>query len=273
MKASIAIVLCAMAFAATCAAEEEPPAAAPVAAQAPDPDAERETAALAEAKAVRKSDPDRAKALLGGVLDTTTHRDRANAAWQALRLLGENRAPAQERGYLTHYWLIGPFASWELDEVWPPEQAYLSGDSWNGDVPAPWAGLTYPAKGGAQAAWRETAISDAFGVVDLLQRVSPEYYVLAYGVSVVHVPAEQDAVLRLGSDDGITVWLNGEKIHTNPSVRQFVADEDTVPIRLKPGRNEFFFKIGNGERLWLFAARLLDTEGRPLEFRHGTAAK
>lgn len=273
MKALAALVLCAMAFGGAYAAAEAPPAAAPTAAQAPDPNAERETAALDEAKALRKSDPARAKALLRDVLDTTTNRDRANAAWQALRLLGENRNPARERGYLTHYWLIGPFASWELDEVWPPEQAYLGGNSWNGDLPAPWTKQTHPAKGGAQAAWREAMISDAFGVVDLLQRVSPEYYVLAYGVSVVYVPEEQGAVLRLGSDDGITVWLNGEEIHTNPAVRQFQVDEDSVPIRLKAGRNEFFFKIGNGERLWLFAARLLNSNGKPLEFEHGTAAE
>lgn len=235
---------------------------------AKDPAVAAETARLAEAQEIRTKDPKRAETIFREILDTTAVREHANEAWQALQGMGVTGDPAHERGYLTQYWLVGPFPGDELDAPWPPERAYLEGASWDGADPAPWEGLEFPAKGGSTAKWRPEQIYDVFGYVDLLRNVSPEYYVVAYAVSVVYVDAAQSAELRVGSDDGVAVWLNGAQAHENDAVRKYARDEDHVPVELRAGRNEFFFKIANGERLWAFSARLLDTDGAPAAFRH-----
>ena len=51
--------------------------------------------------------------------------------------------------------------------------------------------------------------------------------------------------LRLGSDDGIKVWVNGELIHANKVLRPLAANQDAVTIKLKPGANEVLIKVVN----------------------------
>ena len=34
-----------------------------------------------------------------------------------------------------------------------------------------------------------------------------------FGYAVIHVDEAQEAVLRLGTDDGVRAWVNGEKVH------------------------------------------------------------
>ncbi len=48
-----------------------------------------------------------------------------------------------------------------------------------------------------------------------------------------------------GSDDGIEVWLNGKKIHSNDVPRGPGANQDMVNLDLKAGDNELFMKIYN----------------------------
>ncbi|HEX2973968.1 MAG TPA: SUMF1/EgtB/PvdO family nonheme iron enzyme [Tepidisphaeraceae bacterium] len=48
-----------------------------------------------------------------------------------------------------------------------------------------------------------------------------------------------------GSDDGITVWLNGKKIHSLDVPRGAGADQDRVPLDLKAGTNELLVRIYN----------------------------
>ncbi len=49
----------------------------------------------------------------------------------------------------------------------------------------------------------------------------------------------------LGSDDGIVVWLNGNKIHANNVPRGAAPDQDRVELPLQEGRNELLLKIVN----------------------------
>lgn len=53
------------------------------------------------------------------------------------------------------------------------------------------------------------------------------------------------ATLHLGSDDGITVWLNGQQVHENIVLRPAQPDQDIVAIKLKTGRNTLVFRINN----------------------------
>ncbi len=52
--------------------------------------------------------------------------------------------------------------------------------------------------------------------------------------------------LRLGSDDGIKVWLNGKPAFENKTSRSLVADSDRVTVNLNAGDNQLLVKIVNG---------------------------
>lgn len=56
----------------------------------------------------------------------------------------------------------------------------------------------------------------------------------------------QELMLRLGSDDGIRVWVNGALVHDNKIARGALPDSDLVKIKLTPGANSLLVKIVNG---------------------------
>jgi len=61
------------------------------------------------------------------------------------------------------------------------------------------------------------------------------------------ITAKQPGALGagLGSDDGIEVWLNGEKLLSNDVARGPGADQDRVTLELKAGENRLLLKIYN----------------------------
>ena len=52
-------------------------------------------------------------------------------------------------------------------------------------------------------------------------------------------------MLSLGSDDGIQVWLNGQKVLANDVARAVAPDQDKVVLQLASGENQLLLKINN----------------------------
>ena len=74
----------------------------------------------------------------------------------------------------------------------------------------------------------------------------------------LHSKEERTYQLRLGSDDGLMVWLRGEKVHENRSARGVSLDQDLVDLKLLPGQNEVIVKVVNTGGASGFAWRLWD---------------
>jgi putative heme-binding domain-containing protein len=135
------------------------------------------------------------------------------------------------------YWHIcGPFDNGTndagLDRVFPPEKAI--------DLKA-----TYQGKSGA-VAWRQVK-PDEKGYVDLqafLGKDSPDS--VSYLYREVESPADQDAKVLLGPDDGAKLWVNGQMVYTSRLHRPAAPEADTVMAKLKKGRNKLLLKINNG---------------------------
>jgi hypothetical protein len=68
----------------------------------------------------------------------------------------------------------------------------------------------------------------------------------AYVRSSVVSPIKQAAVLQLGSDDGVKVWLNGKLVHSNNVQRGATGLDDKVSLELEAGENKIQIKIVNG---------------------------
>jgi formylglycine-generating enzyme required for sulfatase activity len=59
----------------------------------------------------------------------------------------------------------------------------------------------------------------------------------------------------IGSDDGVELWLNGEKIHSKDVARGVSPNQDRVPLPLRAGENTLLMKIYNnsGEHGFYFS--------------------
>jgi len=86
----------------------------------------------------------------------------------------------------------------------------------------------------------------------------------AYALTWIDSDRATDALLALGSDDGVVVWLDAARIHTNLAARAYRSMEDEVPLRLRKGRNRLLVKVTQGGGDWKFCAHLLDTQRNPL---------
>ncbi len=67
----------------------------------------------------------------------------------------------------------------------------------------------------------------------------------AYIRGTITSPKARELTIRVSSDDGIKVWINGKLVHNNKVLRAF-NPIDTVTMPLNEGENKILFKISNG---------------------------
>lgn len=125
-----------------------------------------------------------------------------------------------------------------------------------------------PEKPAAQAEWRFVGVpADAKtpGLVELNVILGGNERA-AYLRTEILSPKAQEAMLALGSDDGLKVWVNGQQVLAKNVVRPYRAGEDKVKISLKQGTNALLLKIIQGGGEWSAAARLTAADGKALDF-------
>ena len=83
---------------------------------------------------------------------------------------------------------------------------------------------------------------------------------VTYAHSYVHSPYQRDAILLLGSDDGIITWLNGEKIIEKDVYTSWIADQYQIPVTLKKGWNRLLCKVSQDGGDYQLSARFVDEQ-------------
>ncbi len=66
-----------------------------------------------------------------------------------------------------------------------------------------------------------------------------------YLYRTITVKTPRPMLLSLGSDDGIQVWLNGQKLLSKDVSRAVAPDQEKVVAQLSPGENQLLLKINN----------------------------
>ncbi|MBI2513071.1 MAG: hypothetical protein HYV96_13930 [Opitutae bacterium] len=102
--------------------------------------------------------------------------------------------------------------------------------------------------------WRRVKSVD--GYIDLQAPLNARDYCIGYAWTEIDVPADTEAYLGIGSDDGLKIWLNGALVHDKWVRRLSRLDDDVVPLKLKAGRNTLLMKIQNAIGDWSFVYRL-----------------
>lgn len=153
-----------------------------------------------------------------------------------------NRADSQRATLKSHglpnlegkWYSVGPFDNTDkagFDFAYPPEKKV--------DLKA-----TYAGKNEAKAAWKEYPEFKLGQIVDL-QKLFPK--VRTNAVVYLYHTFESSRAFKLplsfGSDDYISVWVNGKRVLHEQDVRSAAADQYLVTADIKEGTNEILIKV------------------------------
>src|SRR5262249_54109725 len=140
------------------------------------------------------------------VLDELARRHELSPA-----LLPELRAIYSELKPITSWRLLGPFPISARPRV-------------DGDRP-PDAGATFDGAGGRRIAWQAAQVVDPKGQIDLAATYGSYDDRAAYGYAELSTLADRPAQMAVGSDDTLTVWLNGREVYEFSDRRGFEHEQ------------------------------------------------
>jgi HEAT repeat protein len=204
-------------------------------------------------KIAQAGDKDKAIALYRKAIRSSSDRGLLTAAVERLRALGVEVDIAADAGFVTHWWVLGPFAGrkrmTDTDAIATNAPPDLS-------APLTFEGEIYH--------WKAVRVSDPSGMLDLRAAVAQQDNCGAYAYAEVTSDGARDVMFKIGSDDSVIVWLNGRRIHAYLDDRGYAPDQDLVPTRLQAGVNHILFKALNGGADWACGLRITDANNAPL---------
>lgn len=167
-------------------------------------------------------------------------------AFNGMRLYRNNPPPgaaAKLAPPRTSDWkLVGPFPN-NFDMAFQPEKEIDFQKQYDGKA--------------GKVAWKKADFKDGqinnlaiFGKPELNNECT------VYLHREIEVGVPMDLPLSLGSDDGLAVFVNGERVLAENTSRACAADQNRLSVRLKTGKNNVLLKItqGNGEFAFYYSA-------------------
>ena len=116
--------------------------------------------------------------------------------------------------------------------------------------------------------WRRLA-SPLYAVVDLAAAYPDNNrYVALYAFATIDSPTARRVRATFGSNDGITVFLNGAVVFDKQAKQNLMIDEDEAWLPLHAGRNHLMLKVSQGAGGWGFSFRLPDETVRSRKNRY-----
>ena len=204
-------------------------------------------------KVAQAGDKDKAIDLYRRAIRATSDRGLIEAAVRNLRSLGVDIDIAAEAGFVSHWWVLGPF---------PGRKQMTERDVIATDAPVEVAAPVVA--DGKTFNWKHVQVADAVGMLDLREAVAPRDDCAAYAYAEVTSDADRDVIFKIGSDDAVVCWLNGKHIHSYNEDRGYAPDQDIVPTHLRAGMNFILMKVLNGGADWACGLRITATDNRPL---------
>ena len=104
--------------------------------------------------------------------------------------------------------------------------------------------------------WKRVSAHRRTGFVDLARDLAAENFCVAYAYARVESASARETILRCGSDDGIRIWINGERIHDHEIGRGYKPFSDEASVRLVAGTNHILVKIDNYHGHWGFGVMI-----------------
>jgi hypothetical protein len=123
----------------------------------------------------------------------------------------------------------------------------------------------YEGKGGKKIRWQAANFPD--GSVNNLRVFYDNDWASVYLYREIDAPDAGELPVSLGSDDTLSVWLNGAKILAENSMRGAAPDQNRAVLKLRPGKNHLLLKIGQGAGDWAFYFAA-EKQGAPIPKGH-----
>ncbi|MCX6150610.1 MAG: DUF5110 domain-containing protein [Ignavibacteriales bacterium] len=143
--------------------------------------------------------------------------------------------------YICNWQIVGPFyfdpSKNISDFVYGPEKDFNPGTSYTADK-------------GETIKWREVKCEGS-PLININNYFDKENSI-AYAAANLKSEEAQVIVFNVNSDDGVEIWLNKEKIHSNNAFRGVEDQTDKVMAKLKKGTNMLLVKISQGSGGWAF---------------------
>jgi len=217
-----------------------------------------EAAAAAEAICAYSKDlpAERKIEILKRALPLARNPNTRKAIVRQLSALGVDDIPIPTPpGFIAKWWAAGPIPDPDgklFERVCAPENGV--------DLEA---GFTVDGK---RYRWKRV-LADERGIVDLNQAFGRRDNAGAYLYARVHLDAPVKAGIRLGSDDGFVLWVNGKRLGGKNVHRALQPGADQFQIPLRAGDNEILLKVLQGAGLWQACVQLVGPDGAPLPVR------
>lgn len=157
-------------------------------------------------------------------------------------------ASLQPEGYIKQWTILGPFAN--------PERAQDAKDrgAFDLDYLKSIGGETKAKIGPntAISAVKAKSVKLSGDLLDFRAQYTDTDHKLAYAYTEIQSTTDQKALLFLGSDDGVKVWVNGRPALDvlPPMGRGCIARSDNFITRLHKGTNSILVKVENGLGDW-----------------------
>jgi hypothetical protein len=148
------------------------------------------------------------------------------------------------------WWILGPFPNEGcFHHRYPPEkQIDLS--------------KTYQGKAG-EIRWVQAQDSLLDGYVNLQEIFADHDWAVGYCLLHCECPTARPAQLRIGTDEAMKIWLNGEQVWAKNVRHSTIVDGETMAVMLKEGTNQILIKLCQRLEEWGFYFRVTDSQGVP----------
>ena len=102
--------------------------------------------------------------------------------------------------------------------------------------------------------------------IDLKTALKSPPNTYSYAFAQIYSPVKRKVMLLVGADDGLTIWLNLEKVYENNEKYTWFPGEDRINVNLKQGWNDLFLKVFYHKgKSYGFTIRLSDDSGKFIE--------
>jgi len=199
-------------------------------------------AALRIAHRLRTRDEQLARTALHKVLETVDHEDVHQRAQEVLNDLDKYQ------DHILRWVGAGPFTEKGKDGAavyatpFAPEKPGAEGVEWQ------------PITKGI-GSW-DINLEATFGGID---------FCAAYLRTRVWSETEQEALLEMGSDDGVKAWLGGQVVYEGWNEGSAAPRQKRVKVRLAKGWNDLMLKVVDQQGGWVAACRVRKPDGTALE--------
>lgn len=109
---------------------------------------------------------------------------------------------------------------------------------------------------GATIHWR--AVTSWGDTVNLSDDNGLKRDLAGYAFATIERKQAGKALLSIGSDESVRVWVNGVQVLDRRTTRQLTPDEDQVEVDLKAGENALLLRVEQRQGPWTFTARALE---------------